>query len=170
MGVMIWASNAPIAVHDSNDAVLRLAWSARPERVEECHQRSEEELARLPQHMRQRLVCEGVSAQYRLTVWHDGAVVSEQRLHGGGWRQDRRLYVFDEVRLRAGDTTIEVRFDRVGGDAPQSGARENRGETVPAHLSLEERFHLRAREVLLVTYSAERRTLVAVQDPNLAAR
>lgn len=175
MTAMIWASTAPITVHGSNDAVLRLAWSARPQRVEECRERSEQELAELPQHMRQRVVCEGGSAQYRLTVRHDGAVVSEQVLHGGGLRRDRRLYVFHEVRLRAGDATIEVTFDRLGGDTPSvttddrdvpgraAGHSEPRGETVPAHLSLEERLHFDPREVVLVTYSTERRMLVAVQ-------
>ena len=161
MSAIIWASTAPITVHDSNDAVLRLAWSARPERVEECRERSEEELAKLPQHMRQRVVCEGGSAQYRLAVRRDGAVVSEQVLHGGGLRQDRRLYVFHEVRLAAGDATIEVRFDRLGGDTPNARTTQ-RGETVPAHLSLEQRLHFDPREVVLVTYSPERRALVAV--------
>jgi hypothetical protein len=74
MALLAWASTAPVTVHDSRDAVLRLAWSARPERVEQCRQQSEEELARLPRHMRQPVVCEGVAAQYRLTVRREGTV------------------------------------------------------------------------------------------------
>jgi hypothetical protein len=161
---MIWASTAPFTVHDSNAAVMRLAWSARPERVEECRQRSNEELAKLPQHMRQRIVCDGVSAQYRLTVLYDGVAVSDLLLHGGGLRQDRRLYVFHEVQLRPGDARIEVRFDRQGGETPATVSAESRGETVPPHLLLEQRLRIRPREVVLVTYSPERRALLAVQN------
>lgn len=175
IATIVWASTPPITVHESNDAVLRLAWSARPERVEECRERSEEELAKLPQHMQQRVICEGGSAQYRLTVRRDGTVVSEQVLRGGGLRQDRRLYVFHEIPLRSGEATIDVRFDRLEPDAPGAGTKEDRdvhgggagprGETVPAHLALEQRLHFDPREVVLVTYSPERRVLVAVEAP-----
>jgi hypothetical protein len=164
MGALVWASSAPITAHGSHDAVLRVAWSARPERIEKCRERTEEELAKLPQHMRQRLLCEGVSAQYRLTVLYNGTLVSEQLLHGGGLRQDRRLYVFNEVRLTAGDALLEVRFDLQGDQTPAAEKSKTRGETVPPHLSLEQRVRVRPREVILVTYSPERRALVAVQD------
>ncbi len=40
-----------------------------------------------------------------------------------------------------------------------------REEAIPASLSLERRFHFVAREVILVTYDAERRELVALERP-----
>jgi hypothetical protein len=63
-----WLSRAPVTAHRSDEAVLRLAWSALPERIEECRERTPEELAQLPQHMRQPVVCEGTTATYRLQV------------------------------------------------------------------------------------------------------
>ena len=100
-------------------------------------------------------------------------------MRGGGLRQDRSLYVFHEVPLEPGDAAIEVRFDRLGPDAaawrlcgePQrmasrgAEARPPRGETVPPHLSFQQRLRVRPREVILVTYSPERRALVAVDEP-----
>jgi hypothetical protein len=184
MAAMVWLSNAPITVHGSEQAVLRLAWSARPERIESCRQQSQEELTRLPAHMRQPVVCEGTTAEYRLTVLHGGKVVAEQPVRGGGLRQDRSLYVFHEVPLDPGDATIEVQFDRLGPDpAPATpGERSNetteqasgdrrqpRGEAVPPHLSFQQRLRIRPREVILVTYSPERRALVAIQDAAAAA-
>ena len=41
------------------EAVVRLSWRARGERVEVCRDLSAEELEALPQHMRRERVCEG---------------------------------------------------------------------------------------------------------------
>ena len=185
MAGLLWASNAPMTAHGSDAAVLRLAWSARPERIEECRQRSDEELANLPQHMRQPLACEGTTAEYRLRVRIDGSLVTDRIVHGGGLRRDRRLYVFEEVALPPGEAEIDIRFDRVESaqpanpaDAADDGRLEHhesvppggRGEFVPPDLSLERRVRVVLREVLLVTYSSERRALIAVQKPTAGVR
>jgi hypothetical protein len=186
---LAWASTVPLTVNPSGDAVLRVAWSARPERVEECRSQSGEELARLPAHMRQAVICEGVAASYRLEVRHDGRLLAEQIVRGGGWRQDRRLYVFREFALPPGDAHVEVRFDRIdapAGTAPgetteetapgaaatrTSAARSHdtsnsrpRAEAVPPHLVLDRRLTLAPREVVLVTYDSARRALVVAAE------
>jgi hypothetical protein len=162
MTVLAWASVAPMPVHSSPDAVLRVAWSARPERVERCRERSAEELAALPAHMRQPVACEGAAAEYRLTVTRNGLRFVDRVVRGGGLRHDRRLYVLEEIPMSPGDVTIDVRFDRLGTDAGDaSGAA---GATVPPRLSLTEQLSVREREVVLVTYSAERQSLVVVRE------
>lgn len=178
MAGVVWASNAPMTAHRVSDAVLRLAWSARPERIETCRQQSEEELARVPQHMRQAVVCEGTTAEYRLVVRHKGDIIADEVIHGGGLRHDRRLYVFREIRLPAGDAAIEVRFDRrdsgatgqpVAKDHDEADEHEverrdeHQGQTVPPRLSLERRLRFSPRQVILVTYDPDRRELMAVQ-------
>ena len=186
MAAIVWGANAPITVHGSDQAILRLAWSVRPERIESCRQQSEEELARLPQHMRQPVVCEGVSAQYRLTVRREGTVIAEQIVRSGGLRHDRRIYVFHELPLDPGDGLIEVRFDRIDSDSERvtppekhyeqqeetedkhdgHGQKANRqagGETVPPHMVFAQRLHVQPREVILITYSPEHRALVGIQ-------
>jgi hypothetical protein len=193
-----WASNFPMTPHASPDAVLRLAWTARPERVEDCRPQSDEALAKLPAHMRQSVICEGTTASYRLEVRREGALVAEQTVRGGGLHHDRPLYVFREIPMRAGETAISVKFMRIDNptakhDEPTDGAagkpshrddrhdgksmdperrrREDeervlqRGEAVPASMSIEKTFHFVAREVILVTYDAERRKLVALDEP-----
>jgi hypothetical protein len=170
MAVIVWASSAALTVHGSTDGLLRLAWSARPERIEKCRQRTEEELTRLPQHMRQPLACEGTTAEYRLQVRIDGALAAERLVRGGGLRRDRRLYVYDEVPLRAGvDSTIAVRLDRVDPAAPGPGsARPDREAvarstaSVPPNLSLERRVRVSPRQVVLIVYDPDRRELRAV--------
>ena len=110
---LAWASSVPMTTHGSADAVLRLAWSARPERIERCRRQTDEELAKVPRHMRQELVCEGASAQYRLVVRREGTVIADRVVRGGGLRQDRRLYVFQEFPLSPGEARVDVRFERV---------------------------------------------------------
>ena len=128
MAGLVWASNAPMTTNRAPDARLRLAWSARPERIEKCRQQSEEELARLPAHMRQAVACEGTTAEYRLQVRIDGALVADRVVHGGGLRRDRRLYVFEEVVLPAAEATVDVRFDRVDSSEPGVAAGERERE------------------------------------------
>lgn len=164
MAILAVASTASVRLHDPGDAVLRLAWSARPERVERCRPQTEEELARLPPHMRQPVVCEGAAAQYRLTVRRERKVVAERVVRGGGLRHDRRLYVFQEVPVPAGESFVEVVFARIDEGTPNpSPGPPAGGPVVPPHLSFERRLHFGAREVTLITYDAERRALVAVQ-------
>jgi hypothetical protein len=174
---IVWASNAPVTVNGSDQALLRLTWSVRPERVEICRQQSPEELARLPQHMRQPVICEGRSATYRLKVRQGDRMAVDRTVHGGGLRQDRRLYVFQDVPLAPGDVPIEVTLDRIDpvGAAsvptpapPATGASSARqppaADAVPAHLSFAERLHVSPRQVILITYSPERRALIAVDE------
>ena len=157
---VVWASSAPLTVYPEDHGVVRLAWSLRPERLETCRQRSAEELSRLPQHMRQQTVCEGSAAEYDLTVRRDGEVVAQQRVRGGGWRHDRRLYVLHDIEVPRGASQIDVQFERAS-----AGAAANAGpmqpDRAPAHLSFSERLDLDPREVVLITYSADQRRLVA---------
>ena len=160
IALVAWASSAPLTVYPEDHGVVRLAWSLRPDRLETCRQRSAEELARLTQHMRQETVCEGGTAAYDLTVRRDGAVVAQQRVRGGGWRHDRRLYVLHDIEVPRGASQIDVQFERADGGAAPNGA-PIQPDQAPAHLSFSERLDLASREVVLITYSPGQRTLVA---------
>lgn len=174
---IVWASNAPLTMHRSDAGRLRLAWSARPERIEKCRQATGEEVARLPQHMRQQVVCEGTTAEYRLQVRVDDALVVDRTVHGGGLRRDRRVYVFEELPLVArASTTIDVRLDRIDGSAsgtdqapPGANVRAGQAsalllESLPPHLAIARRLDVLPREVVLVTYDRERRELTIVSQ------
>ncbi len=128
-------SRAPLAAYPSDTPVLRLAWSVRPERIEHCRTLTDEELAGVPAHMRQRVQCEGRSAGYRLVVSIDGAPRFDTLVTGGGARGDRPVYVFREL------------------DVPKE-------EAVPPVMTLDTDIEPAPREVLLVTYDIDRRALV----------
>lgn len=156
------AARAPLTVQRSSDALLRLAWSARPERIEQCRQQTEEELANIPKHMRQPVACEGVAAEYRLQVRIDGTLVTERVVRGGGLRRDRRLYVFEELPVQPGESEIEVRLDRIEIEDVRDADGVKDGREVPPHLVFAERVRFQPREVVLVTYDPGERVLRAV--------
>ena len=175
LAALAWLSNAPLTARASPDAVLRLAWSARPERVEHCREQSQEELAKLPQHMRQPRICEGATAEYRLVVRDARGVRVDRTVRGGGLRRDRRLYVFEELPLPAGPSRIDVRFERadlaagstVSPATGRSGAAalpDASTGAIPPELGLTADVVAGPREVVLVTYDSERRALVMAQS------
>lgn len=170
---IVHGSHVPVVLDPGTRAMVRIAFSARPERLEICRTLSEEEREALPAHMRQATSCEGRTARYHLEVRRDGQMISADALRGGGLRSDRLLYVFHEVAIPNGPSEIEVLLVRVDSVAPTAAAevaadsartRRQAGE-VPARLELRARVTLAAREVVLVTYDAESRRLQAVQGP-----
>ena len=171
---MAWASTAPLRVATSDDAILRLSLGARPERIETCRTQSDEELEKLAPQMRQRVICEGVTARYRLSVRRNGQLLHEQVVRGGGLRRDRRLYVSRDLHVRPGPSVVAVDLVRIDtvvarGEEDEEEAEERerrRVEDVPAELHLEVEVALEPREVLLVTYDPVSRRLVSTQrDP-----
>ena len=110
---MTWASTAPLRVTTSDDAILRLSLGARPERIETCRRQSDEELEKLAPQMRQRVICEGVTARYRLSVRRNGQLLHEQVVRGGGIRHDRRLYVSRDLHVPTGPGIVAVDLVRI---------------------------------------------------------
>jgi hypothetical protein len=165
-------SQVPWTPEPGSEAVVRLSWRARGERVEVCRDLSPEELAKLPQHMRRERVCEGTTAEYRLRVELDGDRTVDEPVRGSGAVQTRPLYVYRELTLPPGEYTVKVVQERVGpepSDADEDDAEADErpgGEAaVPRSLGLERTIRLRPREVVLVTYDAERRALVLKARP-----
>jgi hypothetical protein len=178
-------SRLPYTPEPGPEALLRLSWRARGERVEICRELSPEEQQELPQHMRQTRTCEGTTAEYRLRVELDGRRRMDAPVQGSGEVQVRPLYVYRELALAPGEHRLTVTFERVGpaerdaeAEAEDSEEEEEDGEeeevedgeasrgrrareaAVPRRLALERVVRLRPREVLLVTYDADRRELV----------
>ena len=79
----------------------------------------------------------------------------------GGIRHDRPLYLFRNIELPPGDAAIRVAFQRV---ESVTGNARRQEEAIPSSLVLERRLELKSRQVTLVTYDAERRDLVVVED------
>ena len=120
-------SNFPVRAHAEPDARLRVAFSARPERIETCRRPSAEEEAGVPAHMRQTEICEGTTARYRLEVRRDDSLLVTMLVRGGGLRHDRQLYVLRDVAVPSGRSTVDVRLTRLDSSAAPN-TREERGD------------------------------------------
>ncbi len=156
-------SQVPYESDPGDHALIRLAWRVRGTRVEECRRLTEEELARIPVHMRQEEECVGRILPYRLQVLLDDSAVVDQLVRPAGAREDRPLYVFHERSVTPGAHELIVRFelDRGSGPARAPDTTATRGsDTTPSVLELRTRLDMRSKEVALVTYDNERRQLV----------
>ncbi len=164
-----WLSQMPITSITSDQALIRLAWRARPERIEHCVAQSPEALAALPPHMRQTTICEGINASYRLEVRLGDATVAERLVEPGGLRRDRPLYVFLEIPVPAGDANLSIHFVRVEGtsgddeDDGDNGSRDALTEAVPRSLRWDERVNFAPGQVRVISYDPERRELFEVR-------
>ena len=122
-------SALPLEVQRAPEARLRVAFSARPERIESCRRPTADELANLPAHMRQTEICEGTTARYRLEVRRGDSLLLAALVRGGGLRHDRQLYVLREVAVPSGTTVVDVRLARL--DSTSRGAGEAREDDEP---------------------------------------
>ncbi|HEY5545735.1 MAG TPA: hypothetical protein VIK50_06735 [Gemmatimonadaceae bacterium] len=184
-----WSTIAPwMTVTGASDvARVRLSWSARPERVEQCRTLSDEELSKLPEHMRMRTSCEGFTARYLLSVSVDGERLVLDTLRGGGLRHDRPIHVFTESDVKPGERRLRIEVTRIdegesraasdstlepmavatdtlmGGRAQREREERSRreAEAIPARLVLDTLLSLAPRRVVLVTFNDDARRLVA---------
>lgn len=149
---LAFASQAPVGIEASDDAVIRLSWRARGHPVEECRTPSAEEQAKLPVHMRQSRICERRLAPFHLEVALDGASVIDARVESEGARHDRPAYVLRELPVAPGTHRLAVRFAPEVGDAGPP-------QTLDASLELD------TREVVLVTEDPESGRLALRRGP-----
>lgn len=188
-------SAAPVPYHSGSATLLRLSWSARPERIEVCRTLSREELEEREEHMRQRVECDGRFATYDLRVTVDGESVAESVVRGGGFRHDRSMYLLREVEIPSGTRHVQVTFTRreknVGdgaGLATEAPAATDTGifagratrevaerarraqAAVPARLVLDTTMSVSDRRVVVITFDHERRALVIVDGTEEVAR
>jgi hypothetical protein len=145
-------------------SIVRLAWRARGETVRDCRRLTPAELAKLPVHMRQEQVCEGRVLPYRLRVELDHVRAVDRLIHGAGAREDRPLYVLQDLPVRPGVHRLSVSFALEPTSTPALD-RDREGEestrlATPAELAFDTTLTVATRRILLVTYDEERERLV----------
>jgi hypothetical protein len=152
---LVVGSALPFTAAPGDQAMIRLSWRAVGESVEACREPTEEELAALPPHMRQREICEARLTPFRLAVAIDGASTFEGEIQPGGVRGDRPAYVLRDFPVTPGSHRLSVEF----GAVPDGGASAS-----SPPLTLDESVTLAPREIVLVTTGpdADRLTVVEV--------
>ncbi|MBK7907317.1 MAG: hypothetical protein IPJ78_12220 [Gemmatimonadetes bacterium] len=150
-------SGVPVRWYPDAAAELRLSWSARPERLEVCRERTDAELAERPAHMRQRMECEGRSATYALTVLVDDDTLEGSVIQGSGMRQDRPVHLLRRHPVGEGTHRVRVRLVRRE-ERTEEERRERREhgarvlESLPPRAELDTVVSFQRAAAVLVTY------------------
>lgn len=190
-GLLRLGTALPAPFRSPGGALLRLSWTARPERLEHCRVLTSEELARELEHMRQRMECEGRFASYGLRVRIDGSPATDREVRGGGFRHDRPLHLLTDLPIPAGPHRLEIEFLRrdsatttprdTAGTAPVAGAdtgifagrvqregderERGRRAAIPPRLVLDTSLAFAPGRVVLISFDPERRRLVLRTGP-----
>lgn len=135
---------------------LRLAWRMAVPRVVECRTPTAEELEELPVHMRQDEICEGRPVSYRLEVSVDGEVRHRDTVRAEGARADRPMQIFETLPLEPGARDVRVVFER----ADRGEASSSEATSLPDRVLFDRRLDVAPRDVVLVTWDPDRRSLV----------
>jgi hypothetical protein len=174
-GVALWGlarlSEVPYAAGGGQGAELRLSWRMRREAEQTCRRLTAEELARLPQHMREEEVCERRVPPYRLRVTVADSLLDERLVVAAGARADRPLAVFAQFAIPPGTHPLRIEFTRESDVAADSTALHRSPGDAPTHLPpppgphrlvLDTVLTFPASRVLVVTYDDERQQLRVV--------
>jgi hypothetical protein len=146
-------SRLSVRFSHTETAMLRLSWKINGVTVEACRERTPEELAALPVHMRNPKACIGGIAPYVLEVTVDGTTLPPDTVRAHGARSDRPLFVLQDMPLRPGRHDVSVRFLAVipdGVEAPADGILE---------LAWSGPLDLAERDVALITLDGSARAL-----------
>lgn len=154
-------SGVPYRAESGDHAIIRLAWQARGERAHRCRPPTDDELAKLPQHMRPQEICERGITDYRLRVRLDGQPVVDELVRAGGAQSDRPLFVFHDLSVSAGEHRMDIRFERAEQENEEERDADDAGDAreTPRRLTLDETVTLAPGVIVLVTYDYERRRL-----------
>jgi quinol-cytochrome oxidoreductase complex cytochrome b subunit len=94
---------------EHDQGMLKLSWKMQGERAEKCREFTDEEVKRIPIHMRKKNKCEVVYLPYVLKIHIDGKEIVKP-YKPGGYRQDRPMLVYEEMNIEPGEHFIEVEF------------------------------------------------------------
>jgi hypothetical protein len=192
-GGLALTSGVPWFDAASDTAALRLSLRLRPERIESCRIPTAEEVDATPDHMRQRTICEGISASYQLRLAVGTTVLTDVVVRGGGLRHDRPIHVLRDHEVQPGThrvmVTIMRRETAAAPDttasptpgmiplAPDTGVYAGRAgrevierdrrrlAVVPATLTFDTVITFPRGHVMLVTFDPEQRRLRLLTPP-----
>lgn len=102
--------------------IVRLPSAARLK----CRAATSDEFANLPQHMRQREVCEQVPLSYQLRIRLDDSEVFSKELSPRGLRAERPIFVAEEIEVPPGERMLEVSILPADGTQVVKGILEHR--------------------------------------------
>ena len=126
-----------------DEALIKLSFTHHGKRVEDCRQRTAEELAKLPPNMRAPMQCQRERSPVTVEVDLDGQRIYRHVAAPSGLSKDGASTVYQRLEMLAGEHRLAVRLK----DSAGSGAFDYiREETVT----------LKPGQVLVIDFNAEK--------------
>jgi hypothetical protein len=113
-------------VTEPDEALVRVSFSHAAQRLQECRQRSDEELAKLPPNMRLREDCPRERAPTRFQLEVDGQVMVDRVITPSGLSKDGPATLYSRMRVPAGRHSLVARLN----DTPGAGFNHSAEATV----------------------------------------
>ncbi|MEO5378115.1 MAG: hypothetical protein H7832_10100 [Magnetococcus sp. DMHC-6] len=110
-GVIYYLSTSP-AYHylQPGEAEIKLAFKHASQRQKACHQRTREEMMRLPPNMRRVQDCPRARAPIYIELLLDGAFLAHRSFVSPGLSHDMATFVYTKYSLPAGKHLLTVRM------------------------------------------------------------
>ncbi len=97
-----------------DQAELKLAFKHAGKHVQECHQRSEEELRKLPPNMRKKTDCSRERAPISIEIMLDQQVIAKRVFNPPGIHRDGTSFVYARFAIPSGEHQLAVNMqDRI---------------------------------------------------------
>ena len=111
--LLVWYFSAAPAFTQlqPDQAVITVAFAHAGERLEECHQLSQEELARLPPNMRAPMDCPRERSPVTVQLLLDGKPLLEEVARAPGLYHDLGVDIYRSAKVPAGTHTLTVQMD-----------------------------------------------------------
>jgi hypothetical protein len=113
-------------VTEPDEALVRVSFSHAAQRLQECRQRSDEELAKLPPNMRLREDCPRERAPTHFQLEVDGQVMVDRVITPSGLSKDGPATLYSRMRVPAGRHSLVARLN----DTPGAGFNHSAEATV----------------------------------------
>ena len=113
-------------VTEPDEALVRVSFSHAAQRLQECRQRSDEELAKLPPNMRLREDCPRERAPTHFQLEIDGQVMVDRLIAPSGLSRDGPATLYSRIRVPAGRHSLVARLN----DTPGAGFNHSAEATV----------------------------------------
>lgn len=116
MVVIGYFSTSPAyRIMGTDEALIRVSFSHAAQRLQECRQRSDEELAKLPPNMRLREDCTRERAPIHFQLALDGETVVDRVIAPSGLNRDGAATLYTRLAVPAGEHHLVARLnDRSG--------------------------------------------------------
>ncbi|MFQ5582054.1 MAG: hypothetical protein ACE5F3_05435 [Mariprofundaceae bacterium] len=105
-----FASSPAYTFMGSDEALIKLTFSHAGKRKQPCRERSAEELAAMPSHLRKKKDCPRERSPLDVEMKLDGQVIYKATISPSGMSHDLASPVYERIRLPAGEHRLQLRM------------------------------------------------------------